>query len=625
MIGPGSETAIAASWERCERKHNLVRDAARPILRLQSTEIAPRFAELVERTGGRQGIIRQLAELAVGAGSCLVVADADGVLVRLESQDRVRADFESYGIALGSCWDERLAGTNGVSMAMAENAAFTVDGRGHYFSRLRGFACTGVPLFDAENRRIGALALSAFDRGNPAEHGFARLLLGTAADRIQRILFERRFAEQMIVTVSAPAEGALLQAEELVAVDEAGTILGSTARAHRLVGMEAPSELLGRSFEIVFGADAGALDRVPGRVLSTRFAAGPQLGLAARRPHAPAWPGRGWQPPAGQPGPARPRRRHLAPSYRELAIGSEAVADVCERAEAHFRRALPFVIEGESGTGKSALVAAIREAAGLSPAEAVTVDCALIGEFDDDRTYVRTVFQQARVVGALDMAGPRVAMLVLDNADEMPAYVQAGLRSLLAEIEAEGGLCTGEAPASAVRVVATCRRPLRAAVEAGAFRDDLFFLLAHTRLVLPPLRVRARPEALVRALATRLAGAEVEIAPEAMAAIAAHGWPGNVRELRSVLQQALMAGDGRRISPMELRGTSVLAAADRPAPETPAAPAPALPRPVYDERAMLLDALTGARWNVSQAARTLGMSRATIHRRMNRHGIARPS
>ncbi|WP_303522494.1 GAF domain-containing protein, partial [Staphylococcus pasteuri_A] len=68
--------------------------------------------------------------------------------------------FEKNGIAYGSCWDERIAGTNGISMALSEGKAFTVRGKDDSFSLLHPFSCTAVPLFDAENQLIGVVNFS---------------------------------------------------------------------------------------------------------------------------------------------------------------------------------------------------------------------------------------------------------------------------------------------------------------------------------------------------------------------------------------------------------------------------------------------------------------------------------
>lgn len=620
--GTGLQNAIIASWERCERQHKLLRDAARPILRLQSSEITPRHEEMVALTGGRQGLFRQIADLAIGAGHCLVLTDADGVLVRLESRHRDQPDLEQNGIALGSCWDERIAGTNGVSMAMSEHRAVTVRGQDHYFAKLAPFSCTAVPLLDAANQTIGTINLTALDRGSPTDYLFAQQLLNTAADRIQRLLFEKHYSEAMIVAVSLAGRRDLLRGNELIAVDEAGMIVGSTADAHRLAGVKSATELTGKAFSAVFGADAGALQGIPERVMSARIDNGPLFNLSALMPGqmTPRGPDRA----KAATGYRKPLRRRLAPSFQELAVGSAAMADICARAQAHFQRAVPMVLEGESGSGKSALIGALNDVAQLPPEQIITIDCALLGEDETDRINLRTVFDQARVSTSLTCAAADILTLVFDNIDELPAHGQAGLRNLLDEFELGDGLPPAVSDAPGLRIIATTRRPLMEAVQRGQFRDDLYFLITGALIDVPPLRAREDITAIAAAMAAQLTGETIEITPEAAEALAGYAWPGNLRELRHALQQALTEGDGRRISLVDFRATPVFGRAPT-APSPGARPVRATPTMLgYDERTMLLDALVSARWNVSQAARTLGIGRATIHRKMAHHGITRP-
>ena len=173
-------------------------------------------------------------------------------------------------------------------------------------------------------------------------------------------------------------------------------------------------------------------------------------------------------------------------------------------------------------------------------------------------------------------------------------------------------------------VIATTRNPLVNAVQSGDFREDLYYLLANTVIDLPALPQREKLAVLVQSLATRLAGGTVEITPEALHAIRSYSWPGNVRELRSTLQQALLEGDGHRISLMDLTSSTVFERGARRSPGDEPSGQPIHDVP-YSERTRILDALIGTRWNVSQAARRLGIGRATIHRKMKQFGISRPT
>lgn len=597
-ITTNAKDAIHSSWVRCERQYNLKRDAARPILRLQTSEVAPRLEAMIERTGGRHGIFRQLATLASEAGHCLVITDNDGILVRLENK---AAEADWNGIALGSVWDERIAGTNGVSMALAEGRDFTVRGSDHYYSQLQAFACSATPLRNSENEIIGVANLSAIDRGNPADALFAQQLLSAAAHRLQHALFERDFRDLAIVSVAIPTRRDLVKGSELVAVNERGVIQAATTDAHKISGVASHSELRGQPFDAVFGTDVESLDRVPGRVMSIRRDRGPMLDLWTRAPIERIKPFVGVRS-------RRPTlRRRLLPSLKELSIGSVAMANLCERAQTSLAHRYPLLIEGATGTGKSALVAALTDTVGPK----VVVDCAALEDTEDDRDYFQALMQQMRFAGGLIHNAEPTAVLVLDNLSELPPYAQTSLRHVLEAFETKDG--PGHLQPL---VIGTSRAQLRFSMEQGEFRDDLYYLLAGTSVMLPPLRDRERPDALAKALAGRIAGYDVDVSRDACDLIVSYDWPGNVRELRNALRQALLNGDGATITALDL-----CIAAD---------PTASLPRnltawPTLDEKDLILDALQGARWNVAKAARNLGIGRATIHRKMKALGISRPA
>lgn len=609
--------AIAASWDRCAGQYHLSRNAASPIMRLQASEIAPRLEMIVERTGGRQGHIRQLAAVAGEVGHCLVVTDAEGVLVRLET-GRAGPVTEWNGITLGSCWGERIAGTNGVSMALMTGQAVTVRGVDHFYTKLRQFACTGVPVLDAHGEVVGAINLVSLDKGNRADYLFGQHLLTTAAHRIQRGLFEKEFADALLVTVSRAGRGGMSSDEGLVAVDEAGVILGATATVGVLVGAKLPNGLKGQSFDAVFNVESETLARVPERVVSMPRTNSAALNLSVKlhdltqhkRPRMRL--------------PDQIRRAGRSPSsLRELAIGSPRMADRCRLAKTIFESAASMLLEGETGTGKTALIGALLEAHGAE-APVFRVDCATLQESEADRSDFQILLHQLRVLGTIPDAARGGTTLVLDNVNEMPVSAQAELRRFLEELE-EGQRGVGPiAEVSHPRIVSTSKIPLLSAVRLGRFRDDLYFQLATAHIALPPLRDRERPEILAQALASQMAGRTIEFSPEAIDAIRSHAFPGNVRELRSALERALITLEGDKITLVDLRPTSIMAE-HPPAPRTADGAPGCLPRRHYDERGMILDALTGSRWNVSEAARRMGMSRATINRKISQFGLERPS
>lgn len=303
--------------------------------------------------------------------------------------------------------------------------------------------------------------------------------------------------------------------------------------------------------------------------------------------------------PGFRPKPPPPTRRNLPPTFKRLAAGSQVMAAICERAKASFDQQIPLLVEGETGTGKSMLTQVLLQ---HCPDIAI-LDCAALSDTFDDRGYVHSLFEQARIAGGLEQG----SAIVFDNVAEMPAFAQNMFRCLLEEAESSAE--------TSVHVLSTSRTPLQQAVVDGTFRDDLYYLISAMHVALPPVRARDQPDVLAQSVADGIANQRVEITPEAHRVIRAYDWPGNVREMRNVMRQALLQGDGHRISPLDL----AIAQTESNRPRKLAR------LHVGDEEAIIRDALKAAHWNVSKAARTLGMGRATIHRKMKAFGISRPT
>jgi transcriptional regulator of acetoin/glycerol metabolism len=157
------------------------------------------------------------------------------------------------------------------------------------------------------------------------------------------------------------------------------------------------------------------------------------------------------------------------------------------------------------------------------------------------------------------------------------------------------------------RVISASSRDLTHAVQAGAFRADLFFRLAAATLALPPLRLRQDFDWLLdRALrlATHHRAGSFRLSPAARAELKARSWPGNLRELSNVLEVALALAEGTVID----------------LPDLPPAVLPTDPAPNHPET--LAEVLLACNGNMALAARRLGVNRSTILRRARRDGLA---
>ena len=175
-----------------------------------------------------------------------------------------------------------------------------------------------------------------------------------------------------------------------------------------------------------------------------------------------------------------------------------------------------------------------------------------------------------------------------------------------------------------VRLVAASNKNLEQMVKAGTFREDLFFRLNVVRITMPPLRVRTEDIPLLLDHYMKLFSEEnnvppLTIEPGAMRHLQAYSWPGNIRELRNFVENAVVLRRGGRLTEFDLdpkiRGVAAPAAAGAPA-ESPEAPMSNPLSVEENEKRLLREALLKARGNRTRAAKFMGISRRTLHRKL---------
>jgi transcriptional regulator with PAS, ATPase and Fis domain len=234
--------------------------------------------------------------------------------------------------------------------------------------------------------------------------------------------------------------------------------------------------------------------------------------------------------------------------------------------------------------------------------------------------------QQAKP-GQIEQAAGGV--LFLDEVAEMSPSAQAKFLSVLEQREFQR--LGGTRPLKAnVRVVAATNRDLRGAMERGTFREDLYYRLHVFEIHLPPLRERKDDippliEAFLEDIAKALLRPPAGISREARDGLVGYRWPGNVRELRNMLERAAILCDGGLITaehltflPSPARKAESIGGRDEQ--QTHSTPPDTTDLRVI-ERAAIERALQNARFNKSQAAKLLGLSRRQLYVRMRQHGL----
>jgi sigma-54 dependent transcriptional regulator, acetoin dehydrogenase operon transcriptional activator AcoR len=289
-------------------------------------------------------------------------------------------------------------------------------------------------------------------------------------------------------------------------------------------------------------------------------------------------------------------------------------------------RGLPLLLQGESGSGKTQLARALHESGPHGAGGFVAINCAAIPhELIESELFG---YRPGAFTGATKQGSPGRLLaasegtLFLDEIGDMPLALQGRLLQVLSEGEF---VPVGASQPVRVRfaLLSASLRDLKTLVGEGRFREDLYYRLSGATLSLPPLRARSDRAHLIeqafRRAATEAGLSECTLSAEARRALTGHSWPGNLRELQHVARFAIAISDTSLVEahclPAPL-GT----AAGLVDPEDIASSVPRLDR----DPAAVADVLQRHRWNVSAAAAQLGISRATLHRRVNAFGLIRP-
>jgi transcriptional regulator with PAS, ATPase and Fis domain len=302
-----------------------------------------------------------------------------------------------------------------------------------------------------------------------------------------------------------------------------------------------------------------------------------------------------------------------------------AVKDQARRAA---RSSSPVLILGETGTGKELLAQAIHSASPRAAAPFVAVNIAAIpetlleSEFFGVAPGAYTGADRKGRSGKFELA--QGGTLFLDEIGDMSPALQAKLLRALQEKEIEA-VGSNRLISVDVRIIAATSRKLQDEVDAGRFRADLFYRLNVMTLQVPPLRERLDDlliiaESLADSVARRLGEPPRSLAPGALAYLARHSWPGNVRELSNVIERALLMSDADTLEQDDF--ARILPGLEAKPMTPPGGRARTLETVQQDaEREAIVAAIAAASGNKAQAARKLGISRASLYEKIGALGI----
>ncbi|GBD31135.1 Transcriptional regulatory protein ZraR [bacterium HR33] len=320
-------------------------------------------------------------------------------------------------------------------------------------------------------------------------------------------------------------------------------------------------------------------------------------------------------------------KEKLAPEY-EIVGSSKAIHDLLERIRKVAPTPARVLIFGENGSGKELVARAIHALSPRKNQPFVEVNCAAIpGELIESELFGH---MKGSFTGALaDRPGKFEqadgGTLFLDEVGDMSLAAQAKVLRALQE-----GIVTrigASKPIKVdVRVVAATNKDLEEEIEAGRFREDLFYRLNVVPLTVPPLRHRKEDIPLlvdhfVRQLVQGGGLAPKKFAPDAIAALKERDWPGNVRELRNAVERLLILSSGDTVTAADVAALLEGGSGNRWSGLLDCSTFEEFKEAA--EKAFLAAKLADNGWNVSETARKLAMPRSNLYKKIEKYGLKR--
>jgi two-component system, NtrC family, response regulator AtoC len=321
------------------------------------------------------------------------------------------------------------------------------------------------------------------------------------------------------------------------------------------------------------------------------------------------------------------RERVTAEDNLDGIIGSSAhIQDVLRMISRLKDTRTPVLIAGESGTGKELVARAIHFRGSMAQTPFVAVDCgSLVPTLMESELfgYEKGAFTGATKSKAGLFQAANGGTIFLDEIGELPLEMQAKLLRVLQEKEVRP-VGSNERETVDVRVIAATNRDLESAYRAGTFRKDLYFRLNVVTVHLPPLRDRRSDiPVLVHHFLDRYAKAsQIQVTAPTMKSLLQYEWPGNVRELENCIARAVTLGDGKTIDVSDLPPAIRAEPAEPGSAGVLEASSLSTTALAEMERMTILRVFEQAHGDKALAGRMLGISRATLYRKLKRYNIA---
>ncbi|MCW8976167.1 MAG: sigma-54-dependent Fis family transcriptional regulator [Sedimenticola sp.] len=613
---------IVQSWKRCLEDYDLDPERRPEPVVVDRSELKERQEKSCRLVEIARSEMTNLYQQVAGSGHSILLTDNDGVVLNYVGDPMFTNTAVKTALQTGAIWSEKTQGTNGMGTCLVEKRPLIIHQDEHFFSKNTRLTCSAAPIFDPTGELVAVLDASGESR-QAQQH--TMVLVNMSAQLIENRLFLCKMRDNYILRFHSRPEFISTLGEGVIAFNEEGRIQAANRSALFQLDMK---DIIGRPFEELFSLRTNnALSNAQNQAMVPLPVRDANQG---RRFYA------SFQPPNPDTGGKRPIARSArafvketiseTPTLEDLEFGDNRMRHNIERAKKLLELDIPFILLGETGSGKDVFANAVHKTSSRANKPFVAVNCASLPETLIESElfgYRPGAFTGASKEGSRGkIAQAHGGTLFLDEIGDMPLHLQARLLRVLEEREVIP--LGSETPIKVdIRLISATHQNLQLQIEDGSFREDLFYRLNGISLQMPPLRDREDRRALIQHIKQLEAGGEdkVVIDDEALDALEHYEWPGNMRQLRNIMRTLIGLCDNNRITVDDLPEEIFSNSSELGEPRQRVRPSNPLD---IAERDAIIRELEAAHWNVTRVATKLNISRNTLYRKMKRYDVKPP-
>lgn len=530
-------------------------------------------------------ILEKLYHTIHSSGLVTVIVDRNGTVIHRVGKLDIDESLDYFPV--GSNWSEEIKGTNAIGLAIHEKKTLITHADHHFYVKNHFLTCSASPIYSPTGEFIGAVNISS---RKELFHPFTISLASVIAEAVQnKILLEHTNHERLLALKETELT-ANFYTFPLLSLDHEKKIIRANQPARLLLG----EDCVGKKFHHKHGYTIDVISDHSNQDIRSVVS----LHKTSKK------------------------------SFQDInlytpsdIVGSCAkmvkVRNVVKKA-ALFD--YPIIIYGESGTGKELIAQALHTAGPRKIKPFIAMNCSALPENLIESElfgYEPGAFTGANREGALGkFEAANEGTLFLDEIGDMPLKAQAALLRVLQEktVTRIGGV---KVKSINIRIISATNKNLREEVQAGRFREDLYYRLKGIFIALPPLRDRSDIIELSEHLITKLDNPTVRLSEEAKQKLISYHWPGNIRELGSILMQASFFSEGKEIEAEDLHFVNEyeLQTKGRNSEEKASLSL------IHAEKETIKKALHSVEWNISKAANILGISRNTLYLKIKKYNL----